>query len=164
MENKKQKKEKGFTLIEFLIYSGIVVFVIGALTLAGTNVLQARVRVIAMEEINRNASLSLEKIAYLIRNSEGVNSAIGSSLSLQMSSPSDNPTEIFLEEDYIAISRGGVVGRLTTSSVKVSSLSFNEFLDGAVRVNVVFEFHNPSAREEFAMNREFKITENVRNR
>ncbi len=153
----------GFTLIEFLIYSGIVVFVVLALTLAGTNVLHGRARVITMEDINRNASLSLEKITYLVRNSEGVNSAIGDTLSLEMSSPAQDPTEIFLDEGAIMISRGGEhVGRLTTDSIVVSGLQFEEFLEDSVRAEVTFNFHNPLGRTEYERSREFVVTENVR--
>jgi hypothetical protein len=154
--------KKGFTLIEFLIYSGIVVFVILALTLTGMNILHARIKVVALEEVNKNASFSLEKIAYLIRNSEGVNSATGDTLSLKMSSPAEDPTEIYLDDGAIMISKSGNISRLTTESVVVTSLSFSEFLEDAVRVSVSFEFYNPSERKEYEIERDFKFTENVR--
>ena len=68
--------KKGFTLIEFLIYISIVGFVIGALTLAGINVMHGRAEVRSMEEVEENGRFALQKITYLIRNANSIKSII----------------------------------------------------------------------------------------
>lgn len=160
---KKGHQLSGFTLIEFIIYSVIIALLMGALIFSGANILSTRLRIIAMEEMNKNVNNSLEKIAFLIRNSEGVNSAGSGSLSLQMPSP-NNPTVISLDNNAIIITEGGVSKQLTTTPVSVTSLIFDEFSEDAVRINTIFEVESSSPREEFTIIREFSLTENVRNK
>ncbi len=162
----KIKSKKGFTLIEFLIYSGVVVFVMTALTLTGTNMLYGRVKVISMEEIGKSASISMERIAHAIRSAESVTGIGESTLILQMASPAENPTTIFLEDNAIVISIGSPTNKakLTSKMVNISSLNFQEISSGSVRVRAVFDFYNPSGREEFELSREFLFVENIRKR
>ncbi len=157
------EKLKGFTLLEFLIYSGIVVFFTTMLVLLGTNILEGRIRVIAMEEINKNASLVLERTIFLIRNSEKINSVTGDRLVLEMSSPVENPTEIYLEDGSIMISRGGYVGKMTTSTVRVSELNFEHLFENTVKLNVTFQFDGSvGVGRGYDIERTFQTTENVR--
>jgi len=161
----KRSGQSAFTLIEFLIYSGIVVFVVLTLTLAGMGVLHARVQVISMEEVHKNATLSLEKTSYLIRHAKGVESAAGDELVLDMPSPVERPTTIYFdsEEEAIMIERGEEEPqRLTSSSVEIDYLDFQEFLPDAVRMEVTFSFYNPTDRAEYETTRTFHLTENVR--
>jgi hypothetical protein len=182
MKKKEQKKEKrftpvkykqglsfnesrnftGFTLIEFLIYMGIVVFVMATLTLSGINIIAGRSSVIMMGEINKNVNFSLGRITYLIRNAESINYAGGNSLSLEMSSPVENPTEIYLEDGSILISRGGYEGRLTTETVEITALNFEEFENNAARIEMTIIFKKPPGKQEDSIERSFQVTETVR--
>jgi hypothetical protein len=104
----------------------------------------------------------LEDLLLKLNEPEEAHSATGDTLSLKMSSPAEDPTEIYLDDGAIMISKSGNISRLTTESVVVTSLSFSEFLEDAVRVSVSFEFYNPSERKEYEIERDFKFTENVR--
>jgi len=157
-KNKRKGETAGFTLMEFLIYIGIVVFIMTAMVMMGANIIQGRVEVISMEEVSKNARFSMSKITGLIRDSKEVISANGNSLELA----NGENIEIYLEEDDIKILRNGLEGQLTTGSVDIVDLSFSEPYPGVVEVEMIIEFYNPSGRQEYEMSRDFQITENVR--
>lgn len=69
-------KEKGTTLIEFLIYITIVALVLTAAGAIVLNVLFGKAKLGAIEEVSQNGRLSLEKIADTIRNAEAINSPV----------------------------------------------------------------------------------------
>lgn len=70
------KKNKGTTLIEFLIYITIVGIILTAAGAIVLNVLFGKAKLGAIEEVSQNGRLSLEKMADTIRNAESINSPI----------------------------------------------------------------------------------------
>ena len=157
-KNKRKSEKAGFTLMEFLIYIGIVVFIMTAMVMTGANIIQGRIEVISMEEVSKNARFSMGKMTSLIRNSEEVVSANGSKLELG----NGEDIEIYLEEDDIKILRNGLEGQLTTGSVDIVDLSFSEPYPGVVEVEMIIEFYNPSGRTDYELSRTFRVTENIR--
>lgn len=156
------KKEEGFTLMEFLIYIGIVVFMMTNLTLAAMNVMFGRVKVTAMESVSRNGSFAMEKINYAIRNAEAINSVGSSSLELAMPSSKNNPTTFGLSNGSITMQEGTQSQvLLTTSKVNVTGLNFTQIPGKAVQVEMTVEFANPQNMKEYEFIRTFRTIENL---
>lgn len=159
----KIQKQKGFTLIEFLIYAGIIAFAMTAIVMTGINVLFARVRVKAMEQVSHNARFAMENITHSIRNAESIEEVSGDSLVLEVSSSKDNPTEYTINSnDQIVVIKGGSESILTTEEVSVKSIDFDSLSEKAVRIEMVVEFHNPQDLQEYEFQRTYRTIENVR--
>ena len=165
------KKNSGFTLIEFLIYSVIVSFIIGALTLAAINIMGSRTKVSVTEEVSHNGKMVLGIISLHVRNADSFTVSLAEDeLSLQMP----------LEEVIFSRGESSDPGRyelliqrgssspfpITTETVNVKDLSFidasYEESPGTVKMEVTIEYYTPSGRKEYEFERIFKTTENLR--
>jgi type II secretory pathway pseudopilin PulG len=166
------KKQKGFTLIEFLIYSMIVSLIIGAIVLSGVNIMQAKVRIDITEEVNHNGRTVLSIITNHIRQAEEViyptagNS--GSYLSLGMPISDFSPTVFETNENgMLTIKRKDeVASSITPDNINVSSLTFTNlsYIDspGVIKIEVTIEYLNSSGRAEYDFEKTFYTTENIR--
>jgi len=159
------EKQKAFTLLEFVIYSTLVTIIVGLLVLISANVLGARARIIAQEEVSHNARFALGRITSEIRNSRAIVTASGSSLRLI---DADGDTVGFdLAGGVLRINKGnGLPVALTSESVVVSALQFINVsypaTPGTIRIIMTVEFSNPLGRPEWDFKRTFHTTENVR--
>ncbi len=157
------KKNQGFTLIEFLIYTGIVVFTMTMFTLSALNALQSRSRINAMGEVNRNARFVMEKITHSIRNYDGIVSATGDTLVLESSFDIYNPTTFSLQEGKILMSRGtSYSGYINTEKVIITNLSFSQMGETGVEIEMTISSLNPLLRQEYDFQRTFRTIENIR--
>lgn len=125
-------KKKGFTLIEIIIYIGILSLVVVSLFTFSTSISSVRAHTYVSQEVNANMRTALQLIQQKIRSASGVN--IGSSvltthpgvLSLAMSDPSKNPTVIDSISGRIRITEGsGIPVFITSRDSNVSSLVFS---------------------------------------
>lgn len=167
-----KKKDEGFTLVEFLIYSVLITMIVGLLVLMSTNILGARGRVIAMEAISYDARFVLGRITYEIRRAEQIISPLsGSSGSFLELTGSDGDSLVFrLDEQeekvlQMIIGEGNPIS-LTSESIIVKDLQFSNVSyqnsPGAVRITMTLEFDNPLERPEWNFQRTFYTTENLR--
>jgi hypothetical protein len=161
------KGKEGFTLVEFVIYSVIITIVIGALTLITIDILKARAKIFAMEEVNHNAKFVLEKITKEIRESQQIVNATSSYLKLI--DADGDIVEFKLEDGIIKMRRGDSDFEffpLSTDSVFVKSLDFINVsypnTPGTIRIVMTIKFKNPQARPEWEFERTFYTSENVR--
>jgi uncharacterized protein (TIGR02145 family) len=173
------KKEKiyfnltsGFTLVEFLIYSVIVMFIMGSLVLVGINVIKGRAKVMVAEEISHNGRMALEKIALAIREAEAVNAPLigefGETLSLQMFLDEENPTIFEVNEsEMLTMKKGSEEATIITSDkIKIKSIKFTNVsypnANGSIKIEITAGYNNPSEREEYDLEKTFFTTENIR--
>ena len=160
----------GFTLIEFLIYSVIVAFLIGSLVLSGINILQGRARASVMEDVNYNGRIAIDRITSHIRASEGINSpSIGGSsdyLSLQFS----GRTVIFdLDEDNILQIKVGLEDAIPLISEKTEVVNL-DFINtsqststpAVIKIEMTLKYRNLSGRQEYDFQRKFQTTETAK--
>jgi Tfp pilus assembly protein PilW len=161
----KQKiSEKGFTLMEFLIYIGIVTFLITAITFAAINILNAGVKMNAMHRVSSNGETAMDVITKSIRGAKGVNSA-GSSLSLETHYSHDNPTVFTLSDGQLKIKRGSDEAiAITDSNVEVTSLSFSNPSSRMVEIEVTIENVNEQGLVSYDFEKTFSSKENIRHR
>ncbi|PCI19707.1 hypothetical protein COB64_03275 [Candidatus Wolfebacteria bacterium] len=162
---------KGFTLLEFLIYIGlvsIILIVFGAIAL---NVFSSEAKLSAIEEVSQNARFTMEKIATSVRNAEVINNPdqdmSASSLSLQMADTVQNPTIFNLLDGVVTITEGiGSPVNVTSSEVNVSELIFSNLsysaTPGTVRIQMTVKLVNPDNRQEYKVERTYFTTANIR--
>lgn len=144
--------QKGFTLVEIIIYIGILALIITALASFGFSVMSSNSKTAAVAEVQANARTALDVIAQKIRASSGINSvSVGDpgTLSLSMSDASKNPTIFNLNADNgrLQIKEGaGSTVFFTSNDVRVANLVFTDYSQagerGHIRVNITVEYKN----------------------
>ncbi len=155
--------KKGFTLIEFLIYTVIVVFFIGSLTTMAVNALNARVKVTSMERVIRSAELAVDNITDTIRNAKGVNSTGEGAIELEVDPDHDNPTIFALDDGKIVVTRGSKDPvSITGEKVEVTSLSFTNPTSRMVEIEMTIEHINPQGLLSYEYSGTFRTKENIR--
>ncbi|TSC72654.1 MAG: Uncharacterized protein G01um101438_371 [Parcubacteria group bacterium Gr01-1014_38] len=157
------RRASGFTLLELLVYIGIVAVVITAVTALTIDLLRGRAKATSLEVVNQNARLVLERMTTAIREANLVNgppaSIFGSSpgrLSLAMPEVGRNPTvfDVFANELRITEGSGGVATPLTSPDVEVASLTFthlNQATSEGIQINLTVRRKNVSGAPEFTV-------------
>lgn len=165
--------QRGFTLVEFIIYAfvvGIVLFAVGAV---GLNAVFSKARLIAMEEVDQNGRLAIEKMAQAIRNAQAVNNiapgATAENISLQMADPAANPTVFDLFGGGARVRRGlGATHGLTANAVTVAALQFDNMASfgapAAIRIRLTVRAVNSQGRPEYDFEKTFYTTATLRAR
>jgi len=121
-----RSKRKAFTLMELLIYSGILAISVSLIGGIIYTISKANLRTQIDEELNNQLMLFEEIFRQKIRVAKGVNSIGGSLLSLKMTDANKNPTVFTLSDSVIYIQEGADSQAALNDSdkVKVTSLSF----------------------------------------
>lgn len=159
-------KQKGFSLIELLLYismTAIVVLVISGLLYT---ILQSKVKNQTIAEVEQQGALAVQIISQTIRNSQSINTptsgSSGNSLSLAQVSASVNPTVFDLSNGSLRITEGtGSAVSLTNSRVSVSGLTFQN-LSASVKFQFTISHINSGSRNEYDYTKDFYGTANVR--
>ncbi|MCF7845500.1 MAG: type II secretion system GspH family protein [Candidatus Pacebacteria bacterium] len=154
--------QKGFTLIEFLIYIGIVVFLMSSLTFISLNVLRVRAKINAIDRVSRNTEMAMNTITNMVQNAKSVNSA-GGSLNLEIYQSHNDPTVFTLSDGKIMMSRGGRVAvPITTEGVEVTDLTFTNPTSRMVEIEITMRNVNPQNLFYYEFEGTFNTKENVR--
>lgn len=162
---------KGFTLIEFLIYIGIVAIVLLSANAIALNVIFGKVKLSTIEEVNQNARFSMVKIASTISNAETINnpatSTQAASLSLKMADTAKDPTVFDVSGGILRIQEGtGAAVNLISDEVTVADIQFFNisYLDtpGTVRIQMTIKASTTSTRQEYIFEKTFYTTANIR--
>lgn len=151
---------RGFTLIEFLVYSAIVV-VVGVVSVEFViNIYEGKAKSTAYFEVQENARLAMERIVQEIHGAKNINTGLssfgvnlaanpGAKLSLEMKDANLNPTEFDVSSGAARIKQG-VSGPydLTNNQVQVTNLTFRNFTSPNGRsknigVELTIEYINP---------------------
>jgi prepilin-type N-terminal cleavage/methylation domain-containing protein len=151
-----QRKRRGFTFIELILYLAIVSIVLGALVPFAFTVIGSGVKSSTQQEVFSSARFISERIKYEIRNATGINSVSATSLSLATATGSTNPTVIDLSGGNIRIKQGvSTAVNLNSANTTVPSLSFVNFTSGDNKTkHVQFTFtlnanFNSTVRQEY---------------
>ena len=164
MENNIQK---GFTLIELIIYIGIVAAVLLVAFNFTWEVIYGNVKSQAIREVQQNARFAMEKIAITTEEALTINSPTpGNSanfLSLEMADPNLNPTIFDVSNNKLRITQGITsYYELTNNRVKVTALQFTNLsyaeTPGTIRVEMTIDHVNPAGRSEYAVSFDIKST------
>lgn len=123
----KFKKIKGFTLLELLIYSGILVVSAGFIGSIVYTVSKANLKIQVNEELNIQLTRFEEIFHQKIESAKGINSIGGSTVNLKIDDVNKDPTEFTLTNNVVYLQEGiGDPAALNDSNkIKVTSLSFS---------------------------------------
>lgn len=169
---KLQTTSEGFTLVELVLWLGLVVIILASIATFVSNALEARVKNQTIAEVNSQARQIIQLIGQTVRNAEGIVApSIGSSsssLTLNMVDPILDPTVFDLNNGVIRIAEG--VGatpvELTNSRITVTNLTFTNLsralTPGTVRIEFTIVHNNPGTRQEFEYTEDFTTSATVR--
>ena len=162
---------KGFTLVELILYIAIISIFIGGAVLFAWNVIYGQVKSSIHQEVNQNLRLASKRIIYEIRNASDINSVTSSTLSLSSSDSARNPTVFDLFEGQLRIGYGtsGACPAtapcpLTSNRVSVTSLSFTDVSSNPDSKNIQFTITIESIadRPEWQMSETYSSTAELR--
>lgn len=125
-------KTKGFTLIEFVLYFGLMSIVMTAVVAFAIDVIRSRNKSWIVSEVEQNARVSVLRVLRGVRRADSLNVS-GSTfnddngvLSLQMAATSTNPTVFDLSGGVLRIKEGSASATpLTSADVEVTKLRFS---------------------------------------
>lgn len=147
------KTDKGFTLIELIIYIGLMSIMLLGITSFTKTVLQTRTRSQVIAEVEQQGVQVMQILTQTIRNAASILSpglgSNNSTLILDVVNPTADPTTFSLSNNSINIQEGGgSLIELTNSRVEVQNLIFQNFsrLDtpGLVKFNFTLNYKNYS--------------------
>ncbi len=131
------KNNKGFSLVELLIYISIVTVVSGFLTVILMTTTRVHNQESADAEVTGQIDFVMQTVNRLVRESSNVENATSASLKLRMKDSAKDPTCVSLAGGVIKLSEGNTTGNpqdcspstsdLTNSRVIVDQLSFKKF-------------------------------------
>ncbi len=132
VKGQRSKASRGFTLIEIIIYSGIVVIISTGFILYVYSTLDYSNRVRSHLEVTDNSRLIIQKISGILRGAVVINSPAvgfsGASLSADTHDIPNNPFIFDLSSGVLRLKRGGASPvPISNSLVTVSSLSFANY-------------------------------------
>lgn len=123
------KPNSGFTLLETLIYIGLVSVITSFFIAASYQIIDSRGRVQNQLELTENKKFLVEKLRWVLASNESINSpGLGNSgvnLSVNKLNYGNNPLVVDLVSNQIRLTRGGGQPVLITNSqVVVTDLTF----------------------------------------
>lgn len=165
------KMNKGFTLVEMMIYVSIATILVSLVLLFLVTLRTARVKSETINEVEQQGFQAMHQILYSIRNAEGLNSpAIGTSansLSLNAIGTINDPTVYDVQSNVLKIREGASAAvSLTNDFVIISDVLFTNVTRsgtrGTIRVQFTITRDNPTGRNEYSYSRTFYGTAGIR--
>jgi len=167
----RKKDSAGFTLIEFLLYFGLITVIFISSSAMAFNIFSGKAKLVSIEEVSQNARLAMEKMIRVIGNAASINAPLisqsGSVLSLAMDDPSKDPTVFDAEGGVLTIKEGaGSAVELISDEVVGSQLLFSNIsyadAPGAVRIELSIARENPQGANPYEFEKTFFTTANIR--
>ncbi len=146
MKANTSKNKNAFTLVEVILYIGIVSFVVASITAFVGVIIENRTKTEAISEVDQQGIQVNAQIENLINSANSINvpiaGASGPSLSLGTVNPATNPTLISLNvNSRMQLTEGALPAVLLTSnSVTVSNLIFYNRSSSAADLVVTWQF------------------------
>ena len=171
--NLNKKTNKGFTLIELILYIALIsIFITGAILFAW-DIIYGGAKSGVQREVNQNLRLVAKRIAYEIRNSSAINSITVGDLCLASSTPARNPTRIYVFNGQLYVAWGGgtinCTGMtnnqpLTSNKVSISGLVFTDRSSGSSSLNMEYSFTVTSSgtRQEWQKTKSYSGSTEIR--
>lgn len=146
------KSQKGFTLIELVIYMGLMAIVVGLFAGILVTIVRIQTQQVSSRQVASELNFIMNTITRDIRDSLTV-SVTTSTLTLTTSLASTTPTIITLSEGAVAKREGtNATSTLSTSRVVADALEFTDLESGgihAVQVILTLSFNTDNVTQEF---------------
>lgn len=142
-------RQKGFTLIELVIYMGLMSIVVGLFAAILVTIVRIQTQQTSSRQVASELNFVLNTISRDVRSSQALSIAT-STLTITTSEASTTPTIITIEDGAIAKKEGSnATSTLTTSRVIADELTFTELANGssqAVQIILTLSFNteNPT--------------------
>jgi len=155
------KKSKGFTLIELILYVGIVGVVLLVVSIFFMTLLTSRIKNETVSEVELQGTQVVQMITQNIRNAEAVSvPAKGETSSSLVITKEDENIAFSLDDGVIYTQEGsGNLINLTNNRVLVSSLLFEntgkENAPDSIRINFILSHVNHTGRNEYSFTKSF---------
>jgi prepilin-type N-terminal cleavage/methylation domain-containing protein len=152
------RNEKGFTLLELILYIALLAIILAAASGLLVTLLEARVKHQTITEVDEQGVQVMTVISQAIRNADSITlpaaGTSASSLTLASLDSTKNPTVISLSGTTLQMKEGtGAVVPLTSSLVTVNGVSFTNLsrtgTAGVVRIQFTLTYLNPSGRNAY---------------
>jgi type II secretory pathway pseudopilin PulG len=167
----KVQRSNGTTLIEVLLYVGIVAIISTALVQFALTAITSATKSTTQQEVSSVGRSIARRIQYEIRNASDINSISATQISLVTKTPSTNPTVISLSGGNVTIKQGtGSVTNLNSSNTTISSFTFTDYSSSDTKTkHIEFQFDiqaafGSSGRQEYTDALSFASSAEVRNR
>ncbi|MFH1632228.1 MAG: type II secretion system protein [bacterium] len=163
--------KKGFTLVETLVYIGLIAIIIASVAVFLTKLGQVRIKTLVISEVEMNARLVFDRLVEAARHAEAIN--IGAStfdsdpgvISFDMVDAGEDPTIFSLTADngnfQVNIAGAGNTP-ITTDSVSISNLVFTNLTSsedlGIIQVSYTVETLNTTDDPYFDYAETFQTT------
>lgn len=135
------QKQKGFTLVELLIYMGLLSILVGILSTIFVSIIDVQLNSRATSNVEQDGRFILARLTHDIQSASSIvspNAAGGSGNSLQIHVDSTNYT-YSLNNGNLQVTSGSEVNNLNGVNTRVSGLTFLRVGDGdnddTVRIN-----------------------------
>ncbi len=158
------KINKGFALIELIIYIGLVSIMFLGIVSFTKMILQTRARNQVIIEVEQQGIQIVQILTYIIRNAENIIqptlSNSGNNLILDVLDVSKDTTIFSLDGNIINMKEGaGSQINLNNSRVKVQDLIFHNLsrlnTSGIIKFSLVLNYNNQSGRSEYNYSKTF---------
>jgi len=158
---KTNRSKNGFTLIEVILYVGIIAYLMTSLVQFTINLFTVKNKSGVQQEVGSALLFVSSKLSYEIRQAKGINSATPTSISLSVFDPARNPTVFDLNNDTIRMGVGPSGSCSSTSpcpltgskiiitAFNLTNLSTQDTTTSNIRYQLIAAYHSPSARSEF---------------
>lgn len=153
------KKQSGFTLVEVILYIGLVSLFAVSLTAFLGFFTQAKNKSSTIEEVNQQAVFISSYVEQLIRDSDSITlpaktTSAGTLILTSTKFPARSPIAISTSSGKLVVSEaGGGSVQISSDKVTISNLSFTNLsqasTDGNIRYQFQVSYNNPNGKNEF---------------
>ena len=164
------KNKKGTTLMELVIYAGMLSVMSVSIALFTANFLRWSQRGVVISDVNQQGIFASNEIISSIRNARTINSPnqaqSDTSVSLGVISSNNDPTIFSVSSGVLRIKEGGsnwvdlTNSRVVVTDFSVKNLSGND-TPGVIRINFTLSYDNLSSNT-YKYSKDFHITTSIR--
>jgi len=151
----KESKNKGFTLIEFLVYTIILAVLINIIGSVALNIFQSGAKTNTIQEVSHNGRFALQRIGQAVNSAKDIvlPEIQGTILVLEFEQEDKNPTVFDVFENTLRIKEGNKeYVELTSSKVNVENLVFKRVASSgldSVKIEMDISFDNQKELSEY---------------
>jgi len=151
-----KRHPQGLTMIEMLLYVGILAILGTLLSSFLLTSLQVRVKAESIAEVEDQGFASMQVISRIVREATAVDAPVsgqsGSELQLTTADPPTTPTTITAVDGQLILSQGSTSGALTSGVVVVDDLTITALgseANPSYRIDLTLSRQNVSGRQEY---------------
>jgi type II secretory pathway pseudopilin PulG len=164
-------KHKGFSLLETLLYIGLLSLIIVSIGSFYSLVIRERAKNNTIAEVEQQGQFIMDTITQSIRNAESVSLPVpqssADSINLSMQDINKDPTVFSLSSQNIIVQEGiGSLVNLNGDRVEALEIIFTNMTlpgsPGSIKVSFVLKYKNPGSRYEFDYTKTFSSSASLR--